>query len=237
MKTQRLINRPWLEDLVALIFKAHPVVLYMLGWLNANESFLVLILGYLIFALRIQAWSAYSFYFDYKTRVWTNAEKGIWAKLLSAIGYLLGFIFVCSFWLFIYLIFFGIYFDAVVRQIPMGEPGIFDGESGRILIQTLWINGIFFLLLETIHLVKQIRRNSIRTFEFARALMLDTPVQSMNKWSALPMFWLIFCSMGFIILLSGMAYEAAIGLYFIFDIGFTFFKRLERRKNAVQSAY
>lgn len=53
MKTQWLINRPWLEDLVALIFKVHPVVLYMLGWLNANECFLVLILGYLIYALRI----------------------------------------------------------------------------------------------------------------------------------------------------------------------------------------
>lgn len=211
--------------------KLHPVVLFLLGWLDSKESFLVLILGYLIHALRIQVAMGISFVYDYKLHVLRAVNRTIGSKIGSAISYFIGFVLVLAIWLFVYLIFFGLYYDSVARQYPFGGPGPFDGESGRLLIQTLWINGIYFLLLEAIHVRKTVRETTPQNHDIMRAVFLGVPLLNMNKWSAFPMIWLMICSAGFIFLCAARAFEAAIIFYFIFDLGFTFLKRLEKRKN------
>lgn len=211
--------------------KLHPVVLFLLGWLDSKESFLVLILGYLIYALRIQAAMGFSFVYDYKLYVLRALNRSVGSKIGSAVSYFIGFVFVLAVWLFIYLIFFGLYYDSVARQYPYDGPGPFDGESGRLLIQTLWINGIYFLFAEGMQLRREIRETTPQNHDIMRAIFLGVPLTNMNKWSAFPMIWLMVCSAGFIFLCAARAFQGAIIFYFIFDIGFTFLKRLEKRKN------
>lgn len=230
-KKELIFNRFWFREVISLIMKLHPVILFLLGWLDSKESFLVLILGYLIFALRIQAAMAISFVYDYKLRVLRSTDRSNVSKFGSAVSYLIGFAFVLSIWLFVYLIFFGLYYDSVARQYTFGGPGPFDGESGRLLIQTLWINGIYFLFMEAVHLRKWIRELTPEKHDMMRAIFLGVPLLTMNKWSAFPMIWLMISSAGFIFLCTARAFQAAIILYFIFDLGFTFLKRLEKRKN------
>ncbi|WP_430405760.1 hypothetical protein [Fluviicola sp.] len=229
-KKEFLFNRFWFQELVSLIMKLHPVILFLLGWLDSKESFLVLILGYLIFALRIQVSMAISFIYDYQLHVLKAIGRSTGSKIGSALSYLIGFLIVLCIWLFIYLIFFGLYYDSVARQYTYGGPGPFDGESGRLLIQTLWINGIYFLILEILHLRKEVREMTPAKHDLMRAMSLNVPLQNLNKWSAFPMIWLMICSAGFIFLCTARAFHGAIMFYFIFDIGFTFLKRLEKRK-------
>ncbi|WP_341899870.1 hypothetical protein [Fluviicola taffensis] len=229
-KKEFLFNRFWFQEVVSLIMKLHPVILFLLGWLDSKESFLVLILGYLMFALRIQAAMAISFIYDYQLRVLKAIGRSTGSKIGSALSYLIGFLIVLCIWLFIYLIFFGLYYDSVARQYAFGGPGPFDGESGRLLIQTLWINGIYFLVLEVIHLRKMVKELTPEKHDLMRAIFLNVPLQNLNKWSAFPMIWLMICSAGFIFLCTARAFHGAIILYFIFDIGFTFLKRVEKRK-------
>lgn len=226
----------WFEETVSLLFKLHPIILFALGWMDAKESFLVLVLGYLLFALRIQAWMGFVFVFDYKYFVWRNPARSIASRLFSAVGYLLGFVIVLFIWLFVYLIFFGLYYEAVAKQYPFEGPGPFDGASGQLLIQTLWINGIYFFVLEVIHVVKRIKEYRIENHDMMKAIFLDVPMQRLNKWSALPIAWLMLFSFTFIFMLTGRAFALAMLLYFIFDVGFTFLKRLEKRKNGVYVA-
>lgn len=221
----------WFEELISIGMKLHPIILFALGYLDAKESFLVLVLGYLIYALRIQAWMAISFIVDYKHRVWLSVSRTPWSKFSSACSYVIGFLVVLCIWLFIYLIFFGLYYDAVARQYNFDGPGPFDGPSGRILVRTLWINGIYFVVLEVLHLRKMYRDLTPEKVDIMRVIFLNVPMQTMNKWSAFPMIWLMLFSFLFIFLCTGRAFQAAIILYFIYDIGFTFLKRLELRKN------
>lgn len=225
------MKRLWFEESLSLLMKLHPVILFLLGWLDSKESFLVLILGYLIFALRIQAQMAISFVYDYKLRVLQSINRSKFSKFGSAISYLIGFLIVLFIWLFIYLIFFGLYYDSVARQYDYGAPGPFDGESGRLLIQTLWINGIYFFCLELLHLRKIVREMTPEKHDMMRAIFLNVPLQNANKWSVFPMVWMMVFSAGFIFLVTARAFQGAILLYFIFDVGFTFLKRLEKRKN------
>ena len=229
-KKEFLFNRFWFREVVSLIMKLHPVILFLLGWLDSKESFLVLILGYLLFALRIQVEMAISFIYDYKLVVLQAINRSKLSKFSSAISYLIGFAFVLCVWLFIYLIFFGIYYDSVARQYTYGGPGPFEGESGRLLIQTLWINGIYFLILEILHLRKWVKEMTPAKHDLMRAVFLKVPLLTLTRWSAFPMIWLMICSAGFIFLVSARAFQAAISFYFIFDLGFTFLKRLEKRK-------
>lgn len=226
-----IFKRFWFRETVSLLMKLHPVILFLLGWLDSKESFLVLILGYLIYALRIQAAMGVSFVYDYKLRVLKAVNRTVGSKVGSAISYFIGFVFVLAVWLFIYLIFFGLYYDSVARQYPFEGPGPFDGESGRLLIQTLWINGIYFLIVEGMALRRTVKKLTPEKHDLMRAIFLGVPMVNMNKWSAFPMIWLMICSAGFIFLCAARAFEAAIIGYFIFDIGFTFLKRLEQRKN------
>ena len=230
-KKEILFNRFWFQEVVSLIMKLHPVILFLLGWLDSKESFLVLILGYLIYALRIQVIMGISFVYDYKLHVLGAVNRTMGSKIGSAISYFIGFAIVLAIWLFVYLIFFGLYYDSVARQYPFGGPGPFDGESGRLLIQTLWINGIYFLLLEAIHVRKAVREMTPQNHDIMRAIFLGVPLLNMNLWSAFPMIWVMICSAGFIFLCTARAFQEAIIFYFIFDIGFTFLKRLEKRKN------
>lgn len=226
-----MFNRFWFQEVVSLIMKLHPVILFLLGWLDSKESFLVLILGYLIFALRIQIAMGISFVYDYNLHVLQAIGRSTLSKFGSALSYIIGFAIVLAIWLFIYLIFFGMYYDSVVRQYAYGGPGPFDGESGRLLVQTLWINGIYFLILEGIHLRKLVKELTPQKHDLMRAIFLNVPLQNGNKWSVFPMVWLMICSAGFIFLCTARAFQGAIILYFIFDVGFTFLKRLEKRKN------
>ncbi len=226
----------WFEETVSLLFKLHPIILFAIGWMDAKESFLVLVLGYLLFALRIQAWMAFVFGFDYKHFVWLKTERSLVSKLFSAFGYLIGFVIVLFIWLFVYLIFFGLYYEAVAKQYPFEGPGPFDGPSGEILIQTLWINGVYFLFVEILHVRKCIQHYRMENHDMMKAIFLDVPMQRLNKWSAFPLFWLLLFSFAFIFLLTGHAFGLAIILYFVFDLGFTFLKRLEKRKNGVYVA-
>jgi hypothetical protein len=230
-KKEFLFKRFWFRETVSLIMKLHPVVLFLLGWLDSKESFLVLVLGYLIYALRIQAAMGVSFVYDYKLHVLNAVNRSVGSKVGSAISYFIGFAFVLAVWLFIYLIFFGLYYDSVARQYPFEGPGPFDGESGRLLIQTLWINGIYFLFAEGMALRRTVKQLTPEKHDLMRAIFLGVPMVNMNKWSAFPMIWLMICSAGFIFLCAARAFEAAIIGYFIFDIGFTFLKRLEIRRN------
>ncbi|AEA43254.1 hypothetical protein [Fluviicola taffensis] len=230
-KKEFIFNRFWFQEVVSLLMKLHPVILFLLGWLDSKESFLVLILGYLIFALRIQVEMAISFVYDYKLHILHSINRSSLSKVGSAISYLIGFLFVLCVWLFIYLIFFGLYYDSVARQYTYGEPGVFDGESGSLLIQTLWINGIYFLILEILHLRKEVKEMTPAKHDLMRAMFLNVPMQNLNKWAAFPMIWLMIFSAGFIFLCTARAFQGAIILYFIFDVGFTFLKRLEKRKN------
>lgn len=227
-----IFKRFWFRETVSLLMKLHPVILFLLGWLDSKESFLVLILGYLIYALRIQAAMGVSFVYDYKLRVLKAVNRSVGSKVGSAISYFIGFAFVLAVWLFIYLIFFGLYYDSVARQYPFEGPGPFDGESGRLLIQTLWINGIYFLIVEGMALRRTVKQLTPEKHDLMRAIFLGVPMVNMNKWSAFPMIWLMICSAGFIFLCAARAFEAAIIGYFIFDIGFTFLKRLEKRKQS-----
>ncbi|MGV3612766.1 MAG: hypothetical protein ACO1N0_17530 [Fluviicola sp.] len=228
---ESLFNRFWFRETVSLIMKLHPVILFLLGWLDSKESFLVLVLGYLIYALRIQASMGVSFVYDYKLHVLKAVNRSLGSKVGSAISYFIGFVFVLAVWLFVYLIFFGLYYDSVVRQYEYGGPGPFDGEAGRLLIQTLWINGIYFLFAEGMALRRTVKQLTPEKHDLMRAIFLGVPMVKMNKWSAFPMIWLMIFSAGFIFLVAGRAFQAAIILYFIFDIGFTFLKRLEKRKS------
>lgn len=226
-----LFRRFWFRELVSLIMKLHPVILFLLGWLDSKESFLVLVLGYLIYALRIQAEMGVSFVYDYRQRVLNAVNRSVGSKVGSAVSYFLGFVFVLAVWLFIYLVFFGLYYDSVARQYAYGGPGPFDGESGRLLIRTLWINGIYFLIVEGMALRRTVKQLTPEKHDLMRAILLGVPMVNMNKWSAFPMIWLMICSAGFIFLCAARAFEAAIIGYFIFDMGFTFLKRLERKRN------
>lgn len=230
-KKELVFNRFWFRETVSLVMKLHPVVLFLLGWLDSKESFLVLILGYLIYALRIQAAMGVSFVYDYKLHVLKAVNRSVGSKVGSAISYFIGFAFVLAVWLFVYLIFFGLYYDSVARQYPFEGPGPFGGESGRLLIQTLWINGLYFLFVEGMELRRTIRELTPERHDLMRAIFLGVPLVHMNKWSVFPMAWLMICSAGFIFLCAARAFQAAIIGYFIFDIGFTFLKRLEKRKN------
>lgn len=229
-KKEFIFNRFWFQEVISLLMKLHPVILFLMGWLDSKESFLVLILGYLIFALRIQVAMAISFVYDYKLHVFHSISRSSLSKVGSAISYLIGFLFVLCVWLFIYLIFFGLYYDSVARQYTYGGPGVFDGESGRLLIQTLWINGIYFVFLEILHLRKEVKEMTPAKHDLMRAMFLNVPMQNLNKWAAFPMIWLMVFSAGFIFLCTARAFQGAIILYFIFDVGFTFLKRLEKRK-------
>ena len=230
-KKEFLFNRFWFREVVSFLVKLHPVILFLLGWLDSKESFLVLILGYLIYALHIQVAMGISFAYDYKLHVLWAVNRTVGSKIGSAISYFIGFTIVLAIWLFVYLIFFGLYYDSVARQYPFGGPGPFDGESGRLLIKTHWINRIKFVLQAVIYFGKNVKELTPEKQDIMRSIFLGVPLLNMNKWSAFPMIWIMVFSAGFIFLCTARAFQGAIILYFIFDIGFTFLKRLEKRKN------
>ncbi len=82
-KKEILFNRFWFQEVVSLIMKLHPVILFLLGWLDSKESFLVLILGYLIYALRIQVIMGISFVYDYKLHVLRAVNRTMGSKIGS----------------------------------------------------------------------------------------------------------------------------------------------------------
>ena len=79
----------------------HPIALYLLGYLDAKESFLVLGVSYLIYALFIQVKMGYAFVFDL-TRLQFPKKKNAFEKTTSALGYFVGYCIVLFIWLFLF---------------------------------------------------------------------------------------------------------------------------------------
>jgi hypothetical protein len=225
------LNRKfWFEELIAWLFKLYPVLLFFLGWINANESFLVLIVSYLAFAIRLQCWMAFNFFKEYKERVWLPYPNRIAYKISGAFEYILGFFLVFSIWMFLYLIFFGLFYDAVDRQNYGIETGLFYGEKGDALRHILLINGFYYTIREFFLLRKQIIQARHKSANLIQSMLLNINIEHFDKWSTFPLIWFMLSMFIFIFLCTARAFQTAIVFYFFFDLVFTFLKRLEARK-------
>lgn len=222
-------KKPWFRRSIDLLMQCHPIVLLLLGYMDAQESFLVLALSYLSHALFIQVKMGYGFWFD-MTQMAFPKKLTTSAKVSSAVGYLIGFLIVLCIWLFMYLIYFALMYDAVARSRNFDGPTIWEGASGSILIRTMLINACYFLMADAISFRAYVKNYRAEKHDLMRSIFLLVPFQQMNKWNALPLFWFLFFWALFIFLLSAMAFEVAIISFFVFDIGFILLKGLEKRK-------
>lgn len=228
---QKFYKQFWFEELIAWLFKLYPVLLFFLGWINANESFLVLIVSYLAFAIRLQFWMAFNFIKEYKERVWTPNADQIARKISGAFEYIFGFFLVFTIWMFLYLIFFGLFYDAVDRQNYGIETGLFYGKKGDTLRHVLLINGFYYTTREFFLLRKQIIQSRNKSANLIQSMLLNINIQHFDKWSTFPLVWFMLSMFLFIFLCTARAFQAAILFYFFFDLVFTFLKRLEARKH------
>lgn len=208
----------------------HPIVLYLLGYLDAKESFLVLGVSYLIYALFIQVKMGYAFVFDLKYLQFPTKKNSL-EKASSAIGYFVGFVIVLLIWLFLYLIYFALMYDAIARGTGYDEPSIWGQTSGKLLIRTLIINGIFFLISDAIDFWRYVKAYKLENHDMIRSMSLNLPLQAANKWNIFPIIWFLIFWAIFIFLLSAMAFEMAIISFILFDVGFSYLKMLEKKKN------
>lgn len=217
------------RQIMAIAMQCHPIVLLLLGYMDAQESFLVLALSYLSHALFIQVKMGYGFWFD-MTQMAFPKKPTTSAKVSSAIGYLIGFVIVLFIWLFIYLIYFTLMYDAVTRSRDFDGPTIWEGASGSILIRTMEINACYFIVAEALSFRSYVKNYRIEKHDLMRSIFLNVPFHQLNKWNGFPLFWFLFFWAMFIFLLSARAFEVAIISFFVFDIGFTLLKALEKRK-------
>lgn len=222
-------KKPWFKRSIDLLMQCHPIILLLLGYMDAQESFLVLALSYLSHALFIQVKMGFAFWFDMNRIAFPKKESAT-AKISSATGYFIGFVLVLFIWLFLYLIYFALMYDAVTRSRDFDGPSIWEGAGGSILIRTMLINGCYFLVADAISFRVFVKNYRIENHDMMRSIFLNVPFQQMNKWNAFPLFWFLFFWALFIFLLSAMAFEVAIISFFVFDIGFILLKGLEKRK-------
>ena len=223
-------NLPKLKTILGFCVQLHPIALYLLGYLDAKESFLVLGVSYLIYALFIQVKMGYAFVFDL-TRLQFPKKKNAFEKTTSALGYFVGYCIVLFIWLFLYLFFFALMYDAIARGIDYDAPTIWEGSSGSLLIRTLIINGLFFLISDAIDFWKYVKAYKLEHHDMMRSIFLNLQLQTGNKWTMIPIFWFLFFWALFIFLVTAMAFEWAIVSFLFFDIGFSYLKMLEKKKN------
>lgn len=152
-------------------------------------------------------------------------------KASSAIGYFVGFVIILLIWLFFYLIYFALMYDAIARGIDYDAPTIWEGASGKVLIRTLIINGLFFIISDAIDFWKYAKAYKLENHDMMRSIFLNLQLQTGNKWTMFPIFWFLFFWAIFIFLIIGMAFEMAIISFILFDVGFMYLKALEKRKN------
>jgi len=229
--TEKLANnKPTIKNILGFCVQFHPIALYLLGYLDAKESFLVLGVSYLIYALFIQVKMGYAFVFDL-IHLQFPKKKNPFEKTSSAIGYFIGFVVILLIWLFLYLIYFALMYDAIARGINYDEPTIWEGASGKLLIRTLIINGIFFLISDAIDFWRYVKAYKLENHDMMRSLFLNLPLQTANKWTMFPIFWFLFFWAIFIFLITAMAFEMAIISFILFDLGFSYLKMLEKKKN------
>lgn len=222
-------KKPWFKRSIDLLMQCHPIVLLLLGYMDAQESFLVLALSYLSHALFIQVKMGYGFWYD-MTQISFPKKPTTSAKVSSALGYLIGFVIVLFIWLFIYLIYFALMYDAVTRSRDFDGPTIWEGANGSILIRTMLINAGYFIVADALSFRMFVKNYRIEKHDLMRSIFLNVPFHQLNKWNGFPLFWFLFFWAMFIFLLSARAFEVAIISFFVFDIGFILLKGLEKRR-------
>lgn len=135
-------NNWWIREIAGVLFKLHPLLLLAFDQLNTGEAFLTLVVSYLIMALFYTVKMAHSIGYDFVT-IQLAKKTSVFARIGTVLGHTVGVLIVLFIHLFLYLLFFGLLFDAIQR--PLYPNSVFDGESGAILIRTLFINGVWFL--------------------------------------------------------------------------------------------
>ena len=94
-------------------------------------------------------------------------------------------------WLFLYLFFFALMYDAIARGIDYDAPTIWEGSSGSLLIRTLIINGLFFLISDAIDFWKYVKAYKLEHHDMMRSIFLNLQLQTGNKWTMIPIFWFL----------------------------------------------
>lgn len=229
----QLFHNWWVREITSILFKLHPIILLAFNQLDSGETFLTLVVSYLIMALfysvrMVHAIGYHLFIIQFPK------QPRILAKSGSVFGHTIGILILLFIHLFVYLIFFGLLFDAVER--PMYPDSVFDGAAGQVLIRTLLINGIWFFTIELLSFIRHVRNHTPERNNVGASIFWGVDFMEKNRWRNIRIFWLMLFFMFFILMCTGFAFHLAIGSFFVFDIGYIFFHRMQLRGKQVVPA-
>lgn len=226
-----MFNNWWLRELTGLLFKLHPIILLALGLLDANETFLVLVVSYLAAGIVSLAKSTFVLGYDC-FRVQLPLIPTVDKKIGEVVLYLLGWVLMLFFSGLLLLLFFGLLYDSVERQEYPGS--IFDGKEGAVLMRTLLINGLYFLLTELLQLVRFIRHYRPEETNVWSAYLFGLNIRRWNKWAGWICAWMFVSFAFFLFMCTGGAFRLAIFSFFVFDVVLALLLRLAERKREMR---
>lgn len=199
--------------IIRLIFLVYPAVLYFLGYLDTDESFLLILVSQLAFSLRLFIWVPIAISMNYvKNRTLARIK-------INGFSYFLGGILVVFMMLFVNLIYFGILYSCFESNVdPLGESiSVFDGHNNELLIKSLTINFIFFLFLEILELIRQIRSFDQKLIILTDVFIFNYPFSTLTLKKSWAMIWFLFGFAIVLFLCTARQFEYAIYFFIGFD--------------------
>jgi hypothetical protein len=217
-------NNWWLREIVSMLFKLHPIALLLLGWLDLNETFLVLVVGYL--AAGIVSLVKSSFVLGYDCfRIQFPLLPTIEKKIAEVVLYGFGWVIMLFYSSFLMLLFFSLLYDSVERQDY--NSSIFDGKDGTVLARTLLINGSYFLLIEVLQFGRFVHNYSPEKHNVLTAYAFGFDFRHSSKWTTGRLVWLMVFFAFFLLMSTGFAFRVAIFSFFVFDLGLLVMERVQ----------
>lgn len=196
-----------------ILFLVYPAILYLLGYLDPDESFLLVLVSQLVFALRLVVWVPIALSMDYALK---NSSKH---SNTNGFSYVLGGLFGVCLMLFVDFLYFGILYSCFESNVnPLGESiSVFDGENKELLLKSLLFNFLFFLFLEMLELIKQVRSYRQKYISLTDVFLFNYPFSTLTLKKSWAMMWFLFGFAMVLFFCSARQFEYAMYFFIGFD--------------------
>lgn len=196
-----------------ILFLVYPAILYFLGYLDPDESFLLILVSQLAFALRLVVWIPIALSMDYTLKKASNYTNP------NGFSLVLGGLFGVFLMLFLDFLYFGILYSCFESNVnPLGENiSVFDGENKALLLKSLLFNFLFFLFLEILELIKQVRSFRQKSISLTDLFLFNYPFSTLTLKKSWAMMWFLFGFAMVLFLCSARQFEFAIYFFIGFD--------------------